>query len=103
MLRLEPALDLTGPEHLADVHWLGKTVEPVPPKIAVIEERPYEAMRHWRNDERIGLGNRLQTCHQVRGLPDGSVLLGDALPHQIANNNHAGAYGDASLHHHICS
>jgi hypothetical protein len=59
MLRLEPALDLTGTEHLTHMHGIGKVFKGVPPEIAVIEERAYQPVCHRRDDEGIGLGDRL--------------------------------------------
>jgi hypothetical protein len=70
-------------------------------KIPLIEERADQPVCDRRNDEGIGLGDRLQACHQVGSLADRSVLLGHALPHQIPNDNDAGANGDAGLHHYI--
>src|SRR5262245_1643463 len=40
----------------------------------------------------LGSDDRLQACDQVRGLADGGILLGDVLPDQIADNDHARAW-----------
>src|SRR5262245_64504861 len=101
MLGLEPALDLAGSKYLADVHGLRKALKGVPPKIALIEERTHQPVCDWRNDKGIGLGDRLQARNQVRGLADRGVLLGNALANEIANDNHAGADGNAGLHRHM--
>jgi hypothetical protein len=79
MLGLEPALDLAGTEHMAHVHPLGKTLERVPPEIPVVEQRSDQAVGDRQDYEGIGLGNRLQTRHQVRRLAYRGILLGDAL------------------------
>src|SRR5262245_61866972 len=102
MLRLEPAFNLAYPEHLTHMHWLGKSLERVPPEIAVVEERTDQAVGDGRDDDRIGLSDRLQARHQVRGLADRGVLLGNALTNEVANDNHTRADGYASLHDRIC-
>lgn len=102
MLRFKPALNLAYPEYLAYMHWLAKALEGVPPEITIVKERTDQTVGDRRNYERIGLGNRLQARHQVRGLADRRVLLRNALPHQVANDNYARANGDASLYGHSC-
>ena len=49
----------------------------------------------------LGSDDRLQACDQVRGLADGGILLGDVLPDQIADNDHARANGNAGLQRHV--
>ena len=61
-----------------------------------------EAVGDGRDDDRIGVGNRLQAGHQVRSLADRGVLLRHALANQVANHDHTRANGDAGLNHHAC-
>jgi hypothetical protein len=70
MLSLEPALNLADPEHLTHMCRLSKALERVSPEIAIVEERTNEAMCCRGDDNRVGLGNRLQARDQIRGLAD---------------------------------
>jgi hypothetical protein len=58
MLGLESAFDLAGPKHLADVYRLRKTLEGVPPEIAIIEERTYEPPV--RNTHEVEMGRPIE-------------------------------------------
>src|SRR5215475_11980902 len=102
MQGFKPALHFAEPEHLAHMHRLGKAFKVVATKIAIVEKPADQTMRYGRNDDCVGLCQRLQARYQVRGLANSSVLLRYTLSNQISNNNHARAYGDAALHRHIC-
>jgi hypothetical protein len=89
MLGLEPALNFADPEHLTHMRRPSKALERVSPEIKMVEERTDEAMCCRGDDNRVGLGNRLQARDQIRGLANCGVLLGYALPHRVPNDNYA--------------
>ena len=57
-------------------------------------------MRLGADQERVGLGQRLQACGEVGGLADGRVLLRHAFADEIADHDDARGDADARLQRH---
>ena len=72
--------------------------QPTPPfQVAVLEQSAEQTVGLWSDQQRVGLGDRLQPGGKVGGLANCRVLLRHALAHEISDNDHAARDANARL------
>ena len=75
MQRLEAAFHRTRPQRRPGPHRPGDALEVLGPEIPELEEIAEKLSRALRDNDRVRLGNRLQTRRKVRRLADDRLLL----------------------------
>ena len=94
---LEPARDEARAQHAPDRHRLGDTFDLDRAEIAVFEKVADQPARACGDDDRIRLGQRLQTGGEVGCFPDYRLLLCRALADQVADHYQPGGDADPRL------
>ena len=94
---LEPALDDAGTQHLPSRHRRGDTFHLDGGKVAVLEESAEQPARARGDDDRVRLGQGLQTGGEVRRFADDRLFLRRALADQIADDHQTGGDPDARV------
>ena len=95
--RLEPARDGARPQHLPSRHRRGDALELDHAEIAVVEEIADQPARGCGDDDRIRLGERLQTSGEVWRLANYRLFLRRTFADQIADDHQPGGDPDARL------
>jgi len=93
---LEPARDDARTQHLPGRHRRGEALDLDGAEIPVFEELADQPARYRANDDRVGLGQGLQTGGEVRCFADDRLLLRRAFADQIADHHQPGGDTDAS-------
>ena len=94
---LEPARDDARTQHLPGRHRRGEALDLDGAEIAVLEEIADQPARAGGDDDRIRLGQGLQTGGEVRRLADDRLLLRRAFADQIADHHQPGGDADPRL------
>jgi hypothetical protein len=68
-------------------HRRGNTLEIPRPEVLKLEEGSEKSSRAVGDDDPVRLGDSLQSCREVRGLPDNATLLSFARADKIAHYN----------------
>src|SRR5262245_41683616 len=95
MAGLKAARSAARPEHPPHVDRPAKALEGLGAEISAVEPAGNEAKGLRRNEDRVGLRERLQAGGEVGGLADCCLLLGS--PREIADHGEAGGDADADL------
>ncbi len=95
--RLEPALHRAGTQHLPSRHRRGDALHLDGAEIAVLEEIADQPARACGDDDRVRLGQGLQTGGEVRRFADDRLFLRRAFADQIADDHQPGGDPDARL------
>ena len=97
MQGLEATFDGTWAQRGPDVHGFGDAFELSCPEVLQLEniaEKPSCALG---NNDRVRLGESLQTRREVRRLADDAMLLRGRRSDQVADHNQAGRNADSGL------
>jgi hypothetical protein len=84
---LKTALNHAWPQGRVGSHGFGDAFEFLGSKVLQLKQASEQPPRILSDDDRVPLGNPLQTCRNVRGLADDCLLLSRTGPDQIANHN----------------
>src|SRR5262245_34121811 len=93
--RLEPVLDSTGAQYHPHLHRFVEASQSLRSEIAVEEQTARELVCAGRDDDAVGIGQRLKPGRQIGCPPYDGMLVRACRPSQITDDDCPGRYADA--------